>query len=226
MAGRAESPSAEPAGLRLHLARHGQTAAARDGWFCGVTECELTDDGRRMAELLAERCAAAGRWLAVVSSPLERCLETARPSAARLELPLRVEAGLREIDHGAWERRTADEIAASEGAALRAWEEHPGYRAAPGGETGYEVAARAAPVLDELRSAFRDGDVLVVSHKATIRVLVCVLLGIDVDRYRDRLACPPGSVTTFELRDGRDPLLLALADVSHLPPSLRGGDRL
>ncbi len=64
------------------------------------------------------------------------------------------------------------------------------------------MAARAAPVVDSLRSAFRDGDVLVVSHKATIRVLVCALLGIDVDRYRARLACPPGSVTTFELRGG------------------------
>ncbi len=220
---RAGAPPVE-AVLRLHLARHGETAAARDGWFCGVTECGLTAAGRRMAALLAERCAAEGRWRAVVSSPLERCVATARPAAERLGLPLELAPGLREIDHGAWEGRRAADLATSEAAALRAWEEHPGFRAAPGGETGYEVAARATPVIESLRSSFADGDVLVVSHKATIRVLACTLLGIDVDRYRARLACPPGSVTTFELRAGRDPRLLGLADVSHLPPALRGGD--
>ncbi len=57
----AAAPSAEGAAPRLHLARQGETAAARDGRFCGVTECELTADGLRMAALLAERCAAAGR---------------------------------------------------------------------------------------------------------------------------------------------------------------------
>jgi broad specificity phosphatase PhoE len=207
--------------LRLHFARHGETLSSTEGRFCGVTECELTADGRLMAELLAERCVAAGRWRAVVASPLERCLATARPAAERLGLPVAVEAGLREIDHGAWEDRPAAEIAVRDAAAFEAWREHPGLRGAPGGETGYAVAARAVPVIEALRAAYDDGDVLVVSHKATIRILVCVLLGVDVDRYRDRVACPVGSVTSFAFSPGDDPLLLALGDVSHLPARLR-----
>ncbi len=207
--------------LRLHFARHGETVSSTEGRFCGVTECALTADGRLMAELLAERCAAGGQWRAVVASPLERCLATARPAAERLGLPVDVEAGLREIDHGVWEDRPAAEIVASDAAAFAAWREHPGLRGAPGGETGYAVAARAVPVVEALRSAYGDGDVLVVSHKATIRILVCVLLGVDVDRYRDRVACPVGSVTTFAFTAGDDPLLLALGDVSHLPARLR-----
>ncbi len=207
--------------LRLHFARHGETVSSIGGRFCGVTDCALTADGRLMGELLAERCAAGGRWRAVVASPLERCLATARPAAERLGLPIAVEAGLREIDHGAWEDRPAAEIAVSDASAFDAWREHPGLRGAPGGETGYAVAARAVPVVEELRAAWPDGDVLVVSHKATIRIIVCVLLGIDVDRYRDRVACPVGSVTTFAFVAGDDPLLLALGDVSHLPARLR-----
>jgi probable phosphoglycerate mutase len=199
--------------------------ASLAGRFCGATECELTGDGRLMAALLADRCAAAGRWRAVVSSPLQRCLATARPAAERLGLPLSVEAGLREIDHGAWEDRPAAEVAARDAPAFRAWQEHPGLRSAPGGESGYAVAARAVPVVEAIRAGWSDGDVLVVSHKATIRILVCVLLGLDVDRYRTRVACPVGSVTTFEFSGDRgEPLLLALASVSHLPVRLRSGD--
>ncbi len=77
------------------------------------------------------------------------------------------------------------------------------------------------PVVESIRAAWHDGDVLVVSHKATIRILVCVLLGLDVDRYRSRVACPVGSVTTFAFDDDGEPLLVALADVSHLPTRLR-----
>jgi broad specificity phosphatase PhoE len=208
--------------LRLHFARHGETSATSEGRFCGATECELTADGRLMGELLADRCAAGGDWRAVVSSPLTRCLVTARPAAERLGLPLTVEPGLREIDHGAWEDRSAAEVAALDPAAFEAWLEHPGLRGAPGGETGYAVAARAVPVVEALRDAYPDGDVLVVAHKATIRIVVCVLLGVDVDRYRDRVACPVGSVTTFAFSAG-EPLLLALGDVSHLPARLRSG---
>jgi probable phosphoglycerate mutase len=209
-------------GLRLHFARHGETAASLEGRFCGATECELTADGRLMGSLLADRCAASGRWRAVYSSPLERCRATARPTAERLGVRLSVEAGLREIDHGTWEDRPEVEVAAVDPAAFRAWQEHPGLRAAPGGETGYAVAARAVPVVESIRAAWDDGDVLVVSHKATIRIMVCVLLGLDVDRYRSRVACPVGSVTTFALDDD-EPLLVGLADVSHLPARLRSG---
>ena len=141
--------------------------------------------------------------------------------AERLGLPLSVEAGLREIDHGAWEDRPAAEVAALAPAAFRAWREHPGLRSAPGGETGYAVAARALPVVESIRASWSDGDVLVVSHKATIRLLVCALLGLDLDRYRARVACPVGSVTTFQFEGDSEPLLVGLADVSHLPARLR-----
>lgn len=221
-----QSTSAPAAGqspprLRLHFARHGETVSSREGRFCGVTECELTAAGLEMAGLLAERCAVAGRWRAVVTSPMRRCQVSARPAAERLGLGLTVEPGLREIDHGAWEDLPGAEVARRDATAFAAWQEHPGWYGAPGGESGYAVAARALPAVAAIRAAHRDGDVLVVSHKATIRIITCVLLGLDVDRYRARLACPVGSLTTFEFSGDADPLLLGLADVSHLPARLR-----
>jgi broad specificity phosphatase PhoE len=212
--------------LRVHFVRHGETTANREGRFCGLTECELTDEGRLMAGYVADRCAAAGSWLAVYASPLRRCVETARPAAERLGLAIEIEPGLREIDHGAWDGRVESEVAVDDAAALRAWQEHPGWCAAPRGENGYAVAARALPVVRAIREAHgpADGDVLVVSHKAVIRIVACCLLGIDVDRYRARLAQPVSSFTTFEFRAGVDEaLLLVHGDVSHLPAALRPG---
>ncbi|HMK92538.1 MAG TPA: histidine phosphatase family protein [Thermoleophilia bacterium] len=211
--------------LRLHFVRHGETTASLEGRFCGTTECLLTDDGRLMASYLADRCAAEGDWLGVYSSPLRRCVETAHQPAARLGLTVVPEQGLREIDHGAWDGLLEDEVLRDDPTSYGAWREHPGSSSAPGGENGYAVAARAVPVVEAIRAAHagREGDVLVVSHKAVIRVVACALLGIDVDRYRARLACPVGSITTLEFADARDQeaRLLSLADVSYLPTGLR-----
>jgi len=211
--------------LRVHFVRHGETTASVEGRFCGRTECLLTDDGRLMGSYLADRCAAEGDWLAILSSPLRRCVETAHPAGERLGLTVVPEHGLREIDHGAWDGRLEGEVARDNAPAYRAWQAHPGTASAPGGENGYAVAARAVPVVEAIRAthAGRGGDVLVVSHKAVIRVVACALLGIDVDRYRARLGCPVGSITTFEFDDpaGSEAKLVSLADVSYLPAELR-----
>ncbi len=61
---------------------------------------------------------------------------------------------------------------------------------------------------------------LIVSHKATIRIVLCGLLGIDVGRFRYRLACPVGSVSIVEFTS-EGPLLHTLADRAHLDEKLR-----
>ena len=82
------------------------------------------------------------------------------------------------------------------------------------------IAHRATRVIEELRQRFQTGNVLVVSHKATIRIILCGLLGIDVGRFRYRLACPVGSVSVVEF-SLEGPLLHSLADRSHLSEALR-----
>jgi probable phosphoglycerate mutase len=100
-----------------------------------------------------------------------------------------------------------------------AWSRDPASNAPPGGETANHIAGRALPVVASIR-ARHSGDVLVVSHKATIRILVCALLGIDLALFRARVAQRVGAVTTFEFPDS-GPRLLRLSDVSHLPHELR-----
>ncbi|MGO8684106.1 MAG: histidine phosphatase family protein [Thermoleophilia bacterium] len=207
-------------GLTIHFVRHGETTASRDHIFCGAGDCQLSAQGHEMAELVAARCLNSGDWRAIYCSPQTRARETAGPTADRLGLPIIVEDGLREIAHGVWEGMTVDEARALDPEAYATWDEHPGLTAAPQGESGYDVAARALPVVGRIRSVHTEGDVLVVSHKATIRVLVCALLGVDIDHYRSRVAQPVGTFTSIEFTP-RGPLLHRLADASHLPAALR-----
>jgi probable phosphoglycerate mutase len=81
----------------------------------------------------------------------------------------------------------------------------------PGGETAVAIAARAMPVVDRIVMNQKERDVLVFSHKATIRIIACTLLGIPLSRFRDRISCPTASVTTFTFGP-HGPLLVRLGD--------------
>jgi len=82
------------------------------------------------------------------------------------------------------------------------------------------VAQRGFRVIEEIKQQFPDGNVLLVSHKATIRIILCDLLGIEVGRFRYRLGCPVGSVSVVEFA-AQGPLLHSLADRSHQTETLR-----
>jgi broad specificity phosphatase PhoE len=208
--------------LTIHLVRHGETVASLEHRFCGVTECELTDRGRAQVDAVVERCATEGHWRAVYASPSGRCRLLADAVAARVGVTVTVADGLHEIDHGSWDGRSEAQIEAAEPEAYTAYNRHPDLYGAPGGEIGYQVAARAMPVIEQIIDSHQDGDVLVVSHKGTIRIVVCALLGIGIGLYRARIAQPVASFTVFEMGpDG--PLLRQLGDTSHLPRDLRVG---
>jgi probable phosphoglycerate mutase len=128
-------------------------------------------------------------------------------------------ADLREIEYGDWDGSTPAEL--DEDPTYRAWLDDPAAHAPPGGETAIAVATRATRAVEELRRRHGDGRILVVSHKTTIRVLLCALLGLDPRLYRVRLAQPLGGLLSVTFTD-RGPRLDALADLSHLPPALRG----
>jgi probable phosphoglycerate mutase len=200
--------------VTIHLVRHGDTAQAAEGIFCGDLDPPLTDHGREQAERVAQTLAPL-RLAAIYRSPKERTRQTAEPIAAATGLVPIVEDGLREIAYGRWEGRKEAEIRASEPEAYEAWHLDPALASPPGGETAYAIAARALPVLVRVRERHQGEHVAVVSHKATIRILVCALLGIPLQRFRTYIACPTASVTTFEL-GAQASLLLHLADVHHL----------
>jgi broad specificity phosphatase PhoE len=156
----------------------------------------------------------------VYTSPLLRARQTAEPLCRLAGITPTIEAGLTEIAYGRWENMTPDEIRERFPEAFTYWAQDVAGRGAPGGETAFEVAARAMAVVDRIRMRHTEGDVLVVSHKATIRVIVCALLGMDVRLFRDRIGQPVAALSEFEMRT-TGPMLVRSGDISHLPPDLQ-----
>jgi probable phosphoglycerate mutase len=83
-----------------------------------------------------------------------------------------------------------------------------------------EIASRSSLVIAEIQEKYKSGNVLVVSHKATIRILLCSLLGIDLGRYRYRIGALAASVSIVKF-DVRGPLLEVLGDRSYMDETLR-----
>ncbi|HEX7880419.1 MAG TPA: histidine phosphatase family protein [Candidatus Eisenbacteria bacterium] len=206
--------------LSLYLLRHGQTDQSRENVFCGAgLDPELTADGRAMAEAFA----AAYRttlWSAIYSSSQRRAMATAAPLATAVGVAPEVRDGLKEIAYGAWEGLSAEQVGREFHDDHIRWTADPAWNAPTGGEPATMIARRAMKVVEEIIGNCRDGNVLVVSHKATIRILLCALLGIEIGHFRFRLACPVGSVSVVEFGD-HGPMLKGLADRRHLDERLR-----
>jgi probable phosphoglycerate mutase len=135
-------------------------------------------------------------------------------------MDLQVRAELNEISYGKWEGLTKPKVDHDFHYDYLNWLADPAWHAPTGGELAVAIARRVLRVIEEIQQQFGDGNVLVVSHKATIRIILCSLLGIDVGRFRYRFLCPVGSVSVVEFTSN-GPMLKALAERSHLSERLR-----
>lgn len=205
--------------LNLYLLRHGETTYSRSGGHCGWIDPDLTPEGEEMAAAFAKTYAQVS-WQAIYVSPMKRTLATAQPLSNITGLELQVRAGLKEIHYGDWEGQTVAAVQEQYGDDYRHWQSEPGWNAPTHGETGLQVANRALAVIAEITHQHTTGNVLVVSHKATIRIILCNLLGIELGRYRDRLDVPACSVSVITLKPG-GPMLKSLGDRYHLNEKLR-----
>jgi len=205
--------------LELYLIRHGQTDFSRENRFCGSIDPPLNDIGLRMAEAFGAAYASK-TWDGIYASPSLRARQTAAPLVAHVHVQPVLDDGLREIAYGEWESLKHEEAKAKWPEVYAYWAADTASRATPGGETAFMVAARAAPVIERIRREHTEGRVLIVSHKATIRILVCALLGLDVRLFRDRISQGVAAVSRFEIKK-TGPMLTRLGDIDHLPPDLR-----
>ncbi len=206
--------------LNLYFLRHGETTASRSGSFCGRLDIDLTPEGYEMAEdfALAYRDLP---WTAVYSSPLKRTVATASALCNLIGMELNTREGLKEIAYGEWEGKTSQQVNHEFHDDYVRWLADPGWNAPTGGgEKGIDIARRSSEVLEEIDHSYDDGHVLVVSHKATIRIMLCSLLGIDVGRYRDRIGMPVASLSIVELAE-HGPLVKVMGDRSHIRDRLR-----
>ncbi|MCT1429520.1 MSMEG_4193 family putative phosphomutase [Brachybacterium muris] len=213
------------------LVRHGRTTANATGLLAGRTPGVILDEvGREQAARTGDRIAAVP-VARVVSSPLERCRETARAILERQSTapPESVDADLIECDYGAWQGRALKDLATEE--LWRTVQAHPSAVTFPGGESIASMQARAVAAIRrhdaEVESEHGPGAVWVaVSHGDIIKSVLADALGMHLDMFQ-RLEAGPASVSIVSYGAIR-PRVLAIntdsGDLSWLAAGVRAGD--
>jgi broad specificity phosphatase PhoE len=162
----------------IYVARHGETEWNREGRYQGRCESQLTSTGLAQAHALAQ--ALAEKPIArVISSPLSRCMETARLLAQRLDVSLENDMRLLEIAHGDWEGRLRTEIERDDPQTLRAWQQTPERVHFRGGESLEDVLARWRAFLADLSG---HDEIAVFTHDVIVRLAILNATGRTAER--------------------------------------------
>ena len=205
--------------LKLYMLRHGETTFSINRGYCGALDVELTESGRVMARAFADEYKSVD-WEAIYCSPMKRTVATATPLAEATGLSLEIRDGIRECNYGEWEGKTKDEVSEEFTANYYHWMTEPAWNAPEGGETAVEVRNRSMAVIAEIGEKYKHGNVLLVSHRTTLRVVLCSLMGMDLGRYRDRLDYPAASLSVVSF--GKyGPLLERMGDRSFMSKELQ-----
>lgn len=199
---------------RIYLIRHGATVLTVEDRFAGSTDVLLSDEGREQFRRLAARLAGVELG-AVYASPMRRTVESAEILAEPHQLPVVPVEAFREIAHGRWEEKTRAEVEREYADEYARWNEDPYTFAPAGGETGLAVTARALPELLDVVARHPGQRVAIVSHKATIRLLLSSLLGFDPRRYREHLDQSPAALNILDFKDLAHARLMVFNDTSH-----------
>jgi probable phosphomutase (TIGR03848 family) len=210
------------------LVRHGLTALTGPvlaGWSPGL---HLDERGQQQAAAVAERLRPVP-FAAVVSSPLDRCLDTAAAVLAGRDLELQVEDRLGECRYGDWTGRPLKELAKDP--LWKVVQAHPSAVVFPGpdGEPLRETQARAvAAVRDWNARLGPDATWLACSHGDVIKSVVADAMGLHLDQFQ-RIVVDPCSVTVIRYTETR-PFVVRLNDTGGgvedlLPPRRKGRRR-
>ncbi|HMG45517.1 MAG TPA: histidine phosphatase family protein [Acidimicrobiales bacterium] len=198
----------------IWLLRHGRTEANARGLLLGRADPALDDVGRDQALRAAKALMDVGATR-VITSPLQRCRETAALVGETLGVPVVFDDRWVEMDYGELD---GTPVASVPPETWAAWMADVGWTP-PGGESIAALGERVRAACDELLSsaAEDDGDVVVVSHVSPIKAAVAWALGVG-DEVAWRLFLAPASISTISTARGR-PSLHAFNGVSHLTRS-------
>ena len=199
---------------RVFLIRHGSTELSAEDRFAGAVDVLLSDGGRDQARRLGRRLANEKITVAF-ASPMKRTMETARLVVEPHGIEVQPVDGIREIAHGRWEGMRREDVEKTFPEEYSRYEHDPFSFAPVDGESGLQVTARALPALLKIVEDHCDERIVIVSHKATIRLLLSSLLGFDPRKYRDRLDQSPCGLNIIDFKNLTHARLTLFNDTSH-----------
>ena len=185
------------------LIRHGESLGNVLGLFTGHSGYPLSDLGHTQAERTAEYIHKNYRVDAVYSSDLPRAFQTAEHTAKAFGLPVITNAGLREINAGAWENFRFADLPDLYPDSFPLWRADFLNAYCVGGETVREVGERGAKALYEIAAANPGKCIVVASHATTIRSALWKISGAPESAMQDMMYCANCAVNELVFEDGK-----------------------
>jgi probable phosphoglycerate mutase len=198
---------------RFVIVRHGETTWGAQARFAGRKDVSLTPRGRRQAAAVAGRIRIMAPT-AVLTSPLQRCRNTAQAIAAEVGAPVVVDDRLNDGMLGDWTGFRAAEIEEQWPREFADWRSDPD-AAPPGGESFNAIRQRVRPLMTDTLATYRGHTVVLVTHAAPSKMILATALGVDSEvAYRMRV--DTASLSGFTVEADGAVMVWAINETGHL----------
>lgn len=204
---------------KILIIRHCEAWGNVDRVFNGHYDSDITENGERQLERLAQRMQNV-HFDVLYSSPLLRARKTAAAANSGKNLPINIEKGLIEINGGVWECKHWKDFPTLFPKDSEAWNLHPWDFAPEGGEAMRALYERISKTVTALAEANRGKTICCVSHGCALRNLLCYAKGWPIERLNDVQWCDNTGLSVLELDDSGRLTLKTENDASHLTEKL------
>jgi broad specificity phosphatase PhoE len=185
---------------KIILTRHGHVEGIQPERFRGRTELPLTALGVAQAKAVAARIAASWQPRAIYTSPLGRCVATAKSIAQACAAPDEVVNELNDIDYGTWQGQLHSDMQTASPELYADWCRSPQFVRFPGGDSLQDLAARTADTLRLILQRHPDDVVVAVGHDCVNRVMLTQLLDLPLSAFW-RVAQTPCCINEIDIVD-------------------------
>ena len=198
---------------KIYLIRHGQSEWNVLNKIQGQTNTNLTKLGIDQAQAIGNRLINSNIDI-IYSSDLNRALDTAKTIAKEINKPLLISESLREINFGVWEGLTHVELRKDYKEEQKTWRNNPEELILQGAESLEILSERVMIWLNSILEENIEKNIVIVSHSATLKILLLGLLDMPLTHYKNFTFSNVG-LSIVELRNYNN-VLTKLNDISHL----------
>ncbi|MBK5242887.1 MAG: alpha-ribazole phosphatase [Clostridium sp.] len=185
--------------ITLYMARHGETKSNKDKVYYGWTDVPLTCNGVKQCEGLRDKLCNVD-FDVVISSSLERALNSAEIIGDVKRECIAAYAGLKELNFGKWEELHYKDIEEKYNDDWNCWTHDWENFCIPEGESFSGLYKRVKTCLYEILEKYKDKTILLVCHQGTLRIISTILLNMKVSDYWS-FTFEFGMFTLFEIQE-------------------------
>ena len=170
----------------IYMIRHAKSIANDNGMFGGMTDYDLSQEGLKQAEALADRLRDY-EVDKIYCSPLKRAIQTITPTAKMKNMDINIVDNLREINVGTWEDILRDDLRKMYPEENKYIDETEFYTGMAGQEETIDVANRMYDAILEIAKDNLNKNVIVTSHVVAMRAFLCKIMNIPFEQTKEKI---------------------------------------